>query len=157
MGWGVQRCPCCDSTVSEALVQRACQASRPLKQAARAGWECVSYRGSACTVRARKQQIYLFLDARVCMHTQPRGQRAGAYINHKLSGSGSCTSNEMVQIKVCLWVVCVCVAALPLREQAEDQCQIWPPAVFLARPQGHFKHTHIHTNGVKSETFRYRH
>lgn len=54
--------------------------------------------------------------------------------------------------------VCVCVAALPLREQAKDQCQILPPAVFLARPQGHFKtHTHVHACTAKSETFRYRH
>lgn len=88
------------------------------------------------------------------VHAQPRGQRAGAYINHKLSGSGSCTSNEMVQIKVC-WCMCtcssVCVAALPSREQAEDQCQIWLPSVFLAQPQGHFKkhtHAHLHTSSV---------
>lgn len=46
----------------------------------------------------------------VCVFTCTRiweGRGRGAYINHKLSGSGSCTSNEMVQIKVCLWVVCV--------------------------------------------------
>lgn len=98
--WG-GGCPCCDGTVS-GTSSKSQPASRPLKQAARVGWECVSYGGSACIVCALKQQMYLFLDVCVCMHTQPRGQRAGAYINHKLSGSGSCTSNEMVQIKVCL-------------------------------------------------------
>lgn len=88
----------------------------------------------------KKKQV--FLSGCVCLHAHDAAERAGAYINHKLSGSGSCTSNEMVQIKVCLWVVCVLHAVLPLREQAEDQCQIWPPAVFLARPQGHFENTH---------------
>lgn len=86
------------------------QVSRPLKQAARAGWECVSYTGSARTLCAPETtNVWICVDVHICAHARLRGQRAGAYINHKLSGSGSRTSNEMVQIKVCLWVVCVCV------------------------------------------------
>lgn len=52
-----------------------------------------------------KKCIALWLCACLRTHTRQGGQRAGAYINHKLSRSGSRTSNEMVQIKVCLWVV----------------------------------------------------
>lgn len=37
--------------------------------------------------------------------------RAGAYINLKLSGSGSCTSNELVEIKAFLRIVYDCVHA----------------------------------------------
>lgn len=86
----------------------------------------------------------------VCMHAQSRGPRVGAYINHKLSGTGSCTSNEMVQMKVCV-CMCVCLAALPLGEQAEDQCQIWLPSVLLAEPQGHFQNMRAHRHDTQSK------
>lgn len=56
-----------------------------------------------------EQQTHLCTALCVRVHTRQIGQRAGAYINHKLSSSGSCTSNEMAQIKVCLWVLCVSV------------------------------------------------
>lgn len=84
-------------------------ARRPLEHAARAGWGHVSSEGVCVQYMHENKKYYLLLGVCVCMPSYSRGQRAEAYINHKLSGSGSCTSNEMVQIKVCLWVICVSV------------------------------------------------
>lgn len=62
-----------------------------------------------CTVCAEDNKYCLPLSVRACFCAlaarEGKGQKA--YNNHKLSNCGSSTSNEMAQIKVCLWVVCV--------------------------------------------------
>lgn len=104
-----QRSITCTISKSWSANQSVRPAGGPPEHAEGAGWGHVPSKGVCAQYVHRRQQVLSPFEC-VCAFLCTRcreGQRPEAYNNHKLSDCGSSTSNEMAQIKVCLWVVCV--------------------------------------------------
>lgn len=164
MGWGVQRCPCCDGTVSGALVQRVSQPAGSCSRLRGQGGSCVIQKESMYCTCTKKQQMCLSLH--LCAFARTRrteGRGRGLILIISCQALGLALQTRWCKSKrVSELCVCVCVRAL-------QRC-LWGRKRRISARFGRLRYfwlshkgilnTRAHANShqrTKSETFQYRH